>query len=295
MNDNCNKLINTMIEKGADPKIFDMPAMRERIENGMIKDMSVNSDGTIDFNGYHMERNKEYKGITLERISEKQGEVHYINNDPIGDNGHAVYSITAEKISINEYGIEEKIEIKEDKGESKDKWENVKFDEIEAPKKRKCFRKDGMIFEYDIDKKTYSEIYDYGYWSIEGDPAFETFSIIYGNAKSVKDVISNFEKNAQKYTEKYPNLKEYYANKKIEILDAIDKKQERLNSENAALKANNEKLQKMLSKSLKFAEKVRNNVVGKVFFGKSANELLGDKDKKIAMLEEGEGEGEKEI
>ena len=61
-----------------------------------------------------------------------------------------------------------------------------------------------MIFEYDIDKKTYSEIYDYGYWSIEGDPAFETFSIIYGNAKSVKDVISNFEKNAQKYTEKYP-------------------------------------------------------------------------------------------
>ena len=127
MNDNCNKLINTMIEKGADPKIFDMPAMRERIENGMIKDMSVNSDGTIDFNGYHMERNKEYKGITLERISEKQGEVHYINNDPIGDNGHAVYSITAEKISINEYGIEEKIEIKEDKGGSKDKWENVKL------------------------------------------------------------------------------------------------------------------------------------------------------------------------
>ena len=52
MNDNCNKLINTMIEKGADPKIFDMPAMRERIESGMIKDMSVNSDGTIDFNGY---------------------------------------------------------------------------------------------------------------------------------------------------------------------------------------------------------------------------------------------------
>ena len=118
---------------------------------------------------------------------------------------------------------------------------------------------------------------------------------IYGNAKSVKDVISNFEKNAQKYTEKYPNLKEYYANKKIEILDAIDKKQERLDSENAALRTNNEKLQKMLSKSLKFAEKVRNNVIGKVFFGKSANELLGDKDNKIAMLEEGEGEGEKEI
>ena len=101
--------------------------------------------------------------------------------------------------------------------------------------------------------------------------------------------------DAMNHPEKYPNLKEYYANKKIEILDAIDKNQERLNSENAALKANNENLQKMLSKSLKFAEKVRNNVVGKVFFGKSANELLGDKDKKIAMLEEGEGEGEKEI
>lgn len=286
MADKYNELINTMIEKGADPKIFDMPVIRERIENGMIKDMSVNSDGTIDFNGYHMKREKNNKGITIERFEEQNGEVHYAMDDPIGDNGYALYKMIAEKISINEYGIEEKMEIKEDESISKNNWENTTFDKIKAPIKIQIIRKDGKILKYDTNENEYSEKYDDGNWKIESDPIKNEYS----SNKKIKDIVLKFEANVQKYTEKYPQLKEYYSKKRNEILDDIDNKQEKLITQNNSLKDNNSRLQKMLEKTLGFAEKVRNSVVGKIFFGKSANEILGEKTKNVAFLEDGENE-----
>ena len=273
-----------MIEKGADPKIFDMPVIRERIENGMIKDMSVNSDGTVDFNGYHMKKIKKNKGFTIERLEEGKGEVHYAMDDPIRDNGYALYKMMAEKISINEYGIEEKI--KEDESISKNNWENATFDKIKAPIKRQIIRKDGKIVKYDTNENEYSEKYDDGNWKIESDSIENEYS----SNKKIKDIVLQFEANVQKYTEKYPQLKEYYSKKRNEILDDLDNKQEKLIAQNNSLKDNNSRLQKMLGKTLGFAEKVRNSVVGKIFFGKSANEILGEKTKDVAFLEDGENE-----
>ena len=76
--------------------------------------------------------------------------------------------------------------------------------------------------------------------------------------------------------------------RKEELLDCIDAKYNKINDENNTLRDNNEKLQKMLKKSLGFAEKVRNSVVGKIFFGKSANEVLGDSNKDVKLLDDGE-------
>ena len=53
---NYNKFRNEMIEKGADSKIFQMPAVKERLTHNSIENVFVNPDGTIDFDGVHMKK-----------------------------------------------------------------------------------------------------------------------------------------------------------------------------------------------------------------------------------------------
>lgn len=279
-----------MIKMGAEPQIFDMPAIRERIENGGIEDIFVNKDGTVDFNGYHMSKidSKDGEEISLQKLNKIE---KVIKDDYLEENEETLYISDAQKIIINEYGIEVKKEEKEYMGKSKEEWEKFSFDNfdnIKKPVKKQYIRKDGLILDYDVETKRYMEFYDDGSWQIDGSIESLISILSSEDGESIKDTLSSFEENARKYTEKYPNLQQYYSNKKNELLDCMDKKQKSLRFENATLKENNQKLQKMLGKTLKFAEKVRNNVVGKIFFGKSANEILGDKDKNLKLLEDGE-------
>ena len=52
----------------------------------------------------------------------------------------------------------------------------------------------------------------------------------------------------------------------------------------------NEKQRKMLEKSLSFAQTVRDSRVGRLFFGKKAKEVLGEKNKNAKPLPEGRDE-----
>ena len=262
-----------LVEQGANLEILKLPAIRERIEKGYVS--KVNNDGTIDF--YKMHMNKEEDGtITLESSSKEEAKVHYISDDPIGDPyGYVTEKITAEKIYINKYGIEEK------------KITKVK-DDVNGDSTEKICRKDGLLTVERIEengKKEYFEIYDVGNIEIDGDIKPENKGT---KSNEIKDAIYKLEKNQEEYIEKYPNLKEYYLDLKENMLNCIDKKENELNKQNDLLEENNEKLQKMLKKSLDFAENVRSSVIGKVFFGKAANEVLGEKNKDVTLLDEGE-------
>lgn len=285
------KLKQSLIEKGADSKIFEMPAIRERLEKIVNCDIFVNSDGTIDFDGYHMERDEEKNKFSLEKVENSQKDVHYSMDDFVGDpNGYTLYKTKATKISINEYGIEDKLQVKEAEDVMKAKWENIKFDNIESPVKYQIDRINGRLEEHDLEANRYFECLDSGSWSMDMcSNELLTSKLSDGEKKEeVRYTITNFEKNMSEYVKKYPNLEEYYEKRKEELLDCIDAKYNKINDENNTLRDNNEKLQKMLKKSLGFAEKVRNSVVGKIFFGKSANEVLGDSNKDVKLLDDGE-------
>lgn len=49
----------------------------------------------------------------------------------------------------------------------------------------------------------------------------------------------------------------------------------------------NRRQRKMLEKTLTFAQTVRNSSVGKIFFGRKAKELLGEKNKDAKQLPDG--------
>lgn len=64
------------------------------------------------------------------------------------------------------------------------------------------------------------------------------------------------------------------------------KKVEKLENNLERISGENSKLKEMLEKSLDFAEKVRDSAVGRLFFGKKAKDVLGDKNKKSQRLPE---------
>ena len=72
-----------------------------------------------------------------------------------------------------------------------------------------------------------------------------------------------------------------------ELLERIDERTLTLISDNLTLKSNNDKLQKMLSKAMEFAQTVRDSAVGKIFFGRKAKEVLGNQEKDTKSLSDG--------
>lgn len=66
--------------------------------------------------------------------------------------------------------------------------------------------------------------------------------------------------------------------------------------ENERLKRDNASLSKMLGKTLKFAERIRDSRIGYLFFRKDVNEVLGVENKKAKRLQDGHsGQGEDRI
>lgn len=103
-------------------------------------------------------------------------------------------------------------------------------------------------------------------------------------------ILEQFDKNI-KFTKKFehPNWIIYTSQRRKELETAI-KVQEKilpLQKKISELESQNNKLQVMLSKTLSFTQAVRDSKVGKLFFGKKAEEVLGEQDKNAKQLSDG--------
>lgn len=74
------ELREVLIEKGADAKLFDMPAIRERLEKESISpdDIVVNFDGTFNFGKYVVEKKKIEKVVEEPTVEQTQ---HFKSNN----------------------------------------------------------------------------------------------------------------------------------------------------------------------------------------------------------------------
>lgn len=279
---NYNKFRNEMIEKGADSKIFQMPAVKERLTHNNIENVFVNPDGTIDFDGVHMKKceDESENYIILESITKRKDERYYIMDDPIRDDNSKSYIVTAEKIFIDENGIENEIQTKEAFSVDPKEYEDINFDDFPGVIE-KTIRKDGKII-IERGKEGNIEFYDDGYWSISGDGKNRRCAIGTKDGNKVSRAIHIFEANSSRITEDYPNLEDYFKERKEGLYKCIDDQIQEL----TFLESQNGRLQKMLGKSLSFAEQVRSSIVGKMFFGRKANEILGERHDVIGELSE---------
>ena len=146
-------------------------------------------------------------------------------------------------------------------------------------------REPGKIIETKISGKEENkwEFYDTGRWSLSlaGDASF---GVPEGD---------RFGINSRRVLATYPHLKEVFAKRREELMETIDRRTVKALSKNFTLEEDNRKLLAMLKKSLEFAETVRNSGIGKIFFGRKAKELLGDKAKEAKRLLEKNDRGEK--
>lgn len=110
-------------------------------------------------------------------------------------------------------------------------------------------------------------------------------------------ILEQFDKNTE-FTKKFehPNWEEYITDKKKKLEEAIflAKHTVPLKKEIEKLKEQNQELQccladsnAMLKKALNFAQIVRDSKVGKLFFGKKADKMLGEQKKNEKQLPEG--------
>lgn len=286
--ENYDDAKKNLIEKGADEKLFGMPCIRERIEklNIRVEDVIINEDGTFNFGVYKIKRvNLENRScFAIQTASEKEDTTHYVMDDPHGlEEKSEAYLTTAQITYINEDGVEIETKIKEKYGHNE--YADADFEDIKAPLKRVYTRENGIITERDQDGRKV-EFYDNGHWSIlGGDDTLCSFGTIEGD--KISRAIAIFDSNTQELVTKYPHLKESIEQRRKELMSRIDERTESVVAENHKLKSDNERLQQMLKKSLSFAEIVRSSSVGKLFFGRKAKELLGEKNKDAKQLSEG--------
>ncbi|MGN1299550.1 MAG: hypothetical protein ACI4UE_06185 [Candidatus Scatovivens sp.] len=286
--ENYEEAKKNLIEKGAEEKLFEMPSIRERLEklNIRVEDVIVNEDGTFNFGAYRIKKvNLENGGsFAIQTTSEKEDNTHYVMDDPLWlEEKSQAYLTTAQVTYINEEGIEIETKIKEKYGHNE--CADVDFEDIKAPLKRVYIRENGIITERDQNGREV-KFYDNGHWSIlDGDDALCSFGTIEGD--KISRTISIFDSNTQELVTKYPNLQQSSEQRRKELLRRIDERTESVVAENQKLKSDNERLQQMLKKALSFAETVRNSSIGKLFFGRKAKELLGEKNKDAKQLSEG--------
>ena len=136
--------------------------------------------------------------------------------------------------------------------------------------------------DIELSQYEYCEFYDDGYWSISGDGKNRRCAIGTKDGNKVSRAIHIFEANSSRITEDYPNLEDYFKERKEGLYKCIDDQIQEL----TFLESQNGRLQKMLGKSLSFAEQVRSSIVGKMFFGRKANEILGERHDVIGELSE---------
>lgn len=288
--ENYDEARKNLIERGVDEKLFEMPSIRERLEklNIRVEDVIINEDGTFNFGAYKIKRVNLENGscFAIQVAKEVKDDRHFIIDDPTGwlsENTEDVYLTNASITYINEDGVEIETKIKEMYGHNE--YDDVDFDDIESPVKSVYTRKNGIITKIDQNGGK-NEFYDNGHWGIlGGDDVLCAFGTIEGD--TISRTINIFNANTQKLVTKYPNLKQNIEQRRNELMSRIDERTRRALSESSELKRDNEKLQQMLEKALTFAKTVRDSSVGKLFFGKKAKELLGEKNKDAKQLSEG--------
>lgn len=248
--DDYKKIVEMLIKRGANPKLFEMPAIAERLKND-IKSKSelesvpfllkVNDDGTFNFGEYRMMRSdypqKDSTNLSLSWIADNK----------------------RNEVIINEYGVEI---IKYTTFDTGAIYDNATIITERADNGE-------IVCKPLVNSVWQSRIhyFDNGDWKI--DPTDE----LTGNVDR-KELIKTYEENVKKITEQYPLAIEYYESIKDQVMETLYME---TNSKYQKLKEENQKLQVMLRKSLTFAENIRKSKIGKIFFNKQVKALLGEK------------------
>ena len=313
------ELKEALIKKGADAKLFDMPAIRERLEkaNCSIDDIAINTDGTFNFGNCIMQK------ATIDQ--EKEISVWH-DEPPLGDVGYGdgYFSSEKKKVSQDVLYIVENFEVERQKNQALDAPFNLgedykptfieqlakltivdsdgievetqeivngnllnkgnlsykSFEEHPSLVSKRLTRANGIITEEKNGHKW--ESYDIGRWDLREMDTFGT-----REGESPVAVILACVDNAQKLEKKYPHLHSSINKRKQELMQQVDARTLAFRSESINLRSQNDKLQRMLQKALSFAQTVRDSRVGKLFFGKKAKEVLGEQDKDAKQLPEG--------
>ena len=323
---NYDELKAALVEKGVDPKVLDMPAIKERIQfkDIPLEDFKVNPDGTFNLGNLVMQKTKrteeiktwvyheeEFDGmdasysseetkeierdiITMVECSEVETKKNAALDSPFwldDDYEPTMKELMAKLTILDMDGIE--IETQE--------FRNTPFIQERMKKgtadysiftdrpdlvEEKHYRSPGKIIRSEKrgDKEYKWEFYDNGRWSLslDGDASFGT---------DIGDMparaIDRFSINARRVVSRYPELKEVMARRREELMETIDERTTKTFSRNLTLEENNKKLLSMLQKALDFAETVRSSGIGRIFFGRKAKEVLGDKAKNLEKLAEG--------
>lgn len=321
------KLKEILVKKGANAKLFDMPAIKERLLKQDISpdDITINADGTFNFGNCIMQKKKiekeETESVYHHEVDDYGVDVSYFSNekkkvehDVIGIVEYeevinyadaaldAPFSIDADYESeykqmmalltyVDSDGIEIETQLIDNEPFVKGQLEKGKlgpksFEDRQDLVSKKIIREDGLITEKILTDRVSiffgkeSQFYDNGRWNID---LTETPSMGTREGRKPGAVISRYEANSQEILRKYPHLKSAVAKRKEELITQID---ERTLSLISTLESDNEKLQKMLKKTLTFAQTVRNSIVGKIFFGRKGKELLGEQIKDAKKLPE---------
>lgn len=317
------ELKEALIEKGADSKLFDMPAIRERLEKitCSVDDIVINTDGTFNFGNCTMQKS----------IIEQEEEISVWHDEPpMGDVGYGegYFSSEKKKVSQDILYLVEHFEVERQKNQALDAPFNLdeeykptyreelaklsivdvdgfeietqeidngnfvrdelgkgtlsykSFEEHQNLVSKRLTRSKGKITEEKDGQKW--ESYDIGKWDLKETATFGT-----DEGERPVAMILACEDNAQSLEKKYPHLKSSIEKRKQELMQQIDERTLAFRTESINLRGQNDRLQKMLQKTLSFAQTVRDSRVGKIFFGKKAKEVLGEQDKDAKQLPEG--------
>lgn len=315
------ELKEILVQKGADAKLLDMPAIKERLmkQNISAEDILVNPDGTFNFGNCVMQRKKLEKEEIVSDIHQEvddygvdalyfthkkkkyeQEVIAIVESKNViahtNDALDAPFSTDSDYVSeyeetiatltyVDSDGLEAEVQkidnsLFVDKQLKQGSLSLKTFEERQDLVSKRTTRENGLITEKDSKGVEY-KFYDNGKWNIdlEGTSSFGT-----REGDSPASAISRFDYNSQKLLKKYPQLQSTIKMRKQELEAQIDERTLAMRSKIYSLSEDNEKLKKMLEKTLTFAQTVRNSVVGKLFFGKQSKEILGEQNKSTKKL-----------
>ena len=266
------KLIDTLKTMGIPELFLDKPGVVERIFADYAT-LPVQELQKADLNV--KENSFSYNGGSFS-LTDK-GTIQYKNED--------------KTITLNEYGIETSLE-----------------SGLPLTFHTSITRKHGLVHDFDGNDSNgwYDDNIgiDNGSWSLETALGHKTEHNMHTQKTiDVNQALDVFDENAADVIENYPKTKEWYAKKREEVKDALEKhnikaseiekfkhptepadmqakiellekENQRLEKENKRLKDSNHKMTKMLKVSMGFAEKVKRSPVGKVFFGRELKKFV---------------------
>lgn len=248
------ELKETLIKKGADAKLFDMPAIRERLEGKSISadDVTINPDGTFNFGNFTMSKVKiKEKKETEERevlaIVETGYKTMHKNaalDAPFSasiDYEGSYESLVAKLFIVDEAGFEIEMQEIDNSSTVKKSIEDgtlsyETFQNNPGLISTRYKREDGII-QYatrgDFTRATSSEnrtYYNHGHWRIENpvydgpsqekafwDQKYSGFVETSGQYSSVGYALNKYNANTDRILRRYPQLKEYCEKQRAKI------------------------------------------------------------------------------